>query len=46
MKDTLSTNYCSYIGCKKEGHLSKRLGSSMFNFRLIVCDEHEKDIKN
>jgi len=33
---------CSYLGCKKDGHLSHRIGSSMFCFRVIVCDEHER----
>lgn len=35
---------CAYIGCKKEGHLSHRIGSSMFCYRLNVCDEHEKEL--
>jgi len=35
---------CSFIGCDKEGHFSQRLGSSMFCYRLIVCDEHEKEL--
>ncbi len=37
---------CSYEGCDKDGHLSQRLGSSMFCYRLIVCDEHEKELPN
>ena len=37
---------CAYIGCKKDGYLSQRLGSSMFSYRMIVCDEHEKDFKD
>jgi len=36
------TEECGYIGCHKEGHASRRLGSSMFSFRYLVCDEHEK----
>ena len=35
---------CSRIGCEKDGHLSQRLGSSMCCYRLIVCDQHEKEL--
>ena len=35
---------CSRIDCNKDGHLSQRLGSSMFSYRMIVCDEHEKEL--
>jgi len=36
---------CFYDGCDKDGHLSQRIGSSMFCYRIIVCDEHEKELK-
>ena len=29
---------CARIGCNNQGHLSQRLGSSMFSYRMIVCD--------
>ena len=35
---------CAKIGCNKTGHLSRRLGSSMYSFRVIICEEHEKEL--
>lgn len=35
---------CARIGCNKIGHLSQRIGSSMFCYRMLVCDEHEKEL--
>lgn len=40
--DQQSKEECAYIGCHKKGHLSQRLSSSMFSYRYIVCDEHER----
>jgi len=37
---------CAFHGCSNDGHLSQRLGSSMFCYRIIVCDEHEKELDN
>lgn len=37
---------CAYIGCEEDGHLSHRIGSSMFFYRIIVCDEHGKELSN
>ena len=44
MKPNNQDGICSRIGCGSQGHLSQRLGSSMFSYRMIVCDEHEKEL--
>ena len=44
MVDSTESNTCAYVGCDKEGKLSCRMGSSMYSFRIIVCDEHEKEL--
>lgn len=46
MKQNNQDGICSRIGCNNPGHLSHRLGSSMFSYRMIVCDEHEKELMN
>lgn len=40
----MSEEICSREGCNEIGHLSRRIGSSMFCYRLIVCDVHEKEL--
>ncbi len=43
-KTVIQTN--GNVDCNKEGHLSQKIGSSMFYYKLIVCDEHQKELPN
>jgi len=37
---------CARIGCNNIGYLSRRMGSSMYSFRVMVCNDHEQELNN
>lgn len=43
-EDKFNEALCCRIGCNSKGHLSKLIGGDVFSYRVIICDEHEKEL--